>query len=108
MLCAVMSSDARSVLLDLDGTLIDSLPGIEASVRAAFRTLGHELDPALDMAALIGPPTAEIIQLLLAPFGDDRVAEAVANYRADYSSTGLYNSRPYPGIAEALAAMRRS
>jgi len=103
-----MSSDAPSVLLDLDGTLIDSLPGIEASVRAAFRTLGHELDPSLDMAALIGPPTEVTMQLLLAPFGDDRVAEAVAIYRADYGRTGIYDSHPYPGIAQALAAMKQS
>jgi len=103
-----MSSELPSVLLDLDGTLIDSLPGIEASIRAAFHTMGHELDASLDLAPFIGPPTEETMQALLAPFGDDRVAEAVATYRADYSRTGLYNSRPYPGIAQALAAMKQS
>jgi hypothetical protein len=33
-----------SVLLDLDGTLIDSQPGILASCRVALRALGHEPD----------------------------------------------------------------
>ncbi len=103
-----MSSDAPAILLDLDGTLIDSLPGIEASIRNAFRTLGHELDPSLDLAAFIGPPTEETMQALLAPFGDDRIAEAVTTYRADYGRTGLYDSHPYPGIAQALAAMKQS
>ena len=38
-----------SVLLDLDGTLIDSYPGILASCLAALRALGHEPDEALDI-----------------------------------------------------------
>lgn len=63
-----------TVLLDLDGMLVDSLPGIEASCRAAL--------------------------------SDDRVGEGVAAYRADYGARGLLGSTPYPGIPEALAAMR--
>ena len=39
----------RTVLLDLDGTLIDSLPGILASCLAALRALGHEPDESLDI-----------------------------------------------------------
>src|SRR5712675_2699534 len=37
-----------SVLLDLDGTLIDSHPGILASCLAALRALGHKPDETLD------------------------------------------------------------
>jgi phosphoglycolate phosphatase-like HAD superfamily hydrolase len=36
-----------SVLLDLDGALIDSRPGILASCLAALRALGHEPDESL-------------------------------------------------------------
>ncbi len=45
---------------------------------------------------------------LLARFGDNRVAEGVAAYRADYGERGLFSCSPYPGIAEALATMRRT
>ena len=102
-----MSSYAPSVLLDLDGTLIDSEPGILMSCRAALRALGQIREASLD-AALIGPPIEDIMRRLLEPFGDDRVAEAVAAYRADYGQNGLYNSLPYSGVAEALAEIRRS
>ena len=44
-----------SVLLDLDGTLIDSHPGILASCLAALRALGHEPDETLDIRRTIGP-----------------------------------------------------
>ena len=45
-----------SVLLDLDGTLIDSHPGILASCLAAVRALGYEPDETLDIRRIIGPP----------------------------------------------------
>ena len=95
-----------TVLLDLDGMLVDSLPGIEASCRAALTALGHVPAPQLDIAALIGPPIEDIMHVLLAPYGDDRVAEGVAAYRADYGARGLLASAPYPGIPEALGALR--
>jgi phosphoglycolate phosphatase len=97
-----------SVLLDLDGTLIDSYPGILASCRAALRALGHEPDEALDIRHTIGPPIEDIMQILLHPYGDDRVAEAVAAYRQHYGESGFLGSVPYPGIGKSLDEMKRS
>jgi hypothetical protein len=54
-----------SVLLDLDGTLIDSQPGILASCLAALRALGHEPDETLDIRRTIGPPLEDVMQILL-------------------------------------------
>jgi phosphoglycolate phosphatase len=102
-----MSSAAPAILLDLDGTLIDSQPGILSSCRAALRALGHEPELELDLSAIIGPPIDDVMRLLLEPYADDRVAEAVAAYRADYGRTGLFDSSPYSGIAQALAEMRQ-
>ncbi|ULL01429.1 HAD hydrolase-like protein [Bradyrhizobium sp. I71] len=96
----------RSVLLDLDGTLVDSLPGIVASCSAALRVLGH--DPAKAPDITIGPPLEDILQVLLAAYGDDRVNEAVVAYREHYGTTGLLGSELYPGISDALDEMRRA
>jgi phosphoglycolate phosphatase len=95
-----------AVLLDLDGTLFDSGPGILASCRAALRALGHEPATDFDVKTIIGPPIEDGVRLLLRPYGDDRVEEAVAAYRADYGAEGLLQSTLYPGIAEALRALR--
>ncbi len=97
---------AYAILLDLDGTLIDSQPGIAASCFAALRSLGHEPDEALDMKRFIGPPLEEMMQVLLRSYGDDRVAEAVAAYRQHYGESGLFGSALYPGIGGALREMR--
>jgi phosphoglycolate phosphatase len=95
-----------TILLDLDGTLVDSEPGILSSCLAALRALGHTPEPSLDLSAIIGPPIEDGMRLLLQPYGDDRIAEAVAAYRLDYGERGLFDCLPYPGIAQALTAMQ--
>lgn len=99
---------ACSVLLDLDGTLIDSQPGILASGLAALRALGHEPDETFDIRRFIGPPIEDVMRALLLPYGDDRVAEGVASYREHYGKSGLFGSEPYPGIGAALDEMKRA
>lgn len=99
-----------SALLDLDGTLIDSYPGILASCLAALRALGHEPDETLNikLRRTIGPPLEEMMQILLQSYGDDRVGEAVAAYRQHYGESGFLGSVPYPGIGESLEEMKRA
>jgi phosphoglycolate phosphatase len=98
----------RSVLLDLDGTLVDSQPGIVASCLATLRALGHKPDDALDIKRLIGPPLEDILQVLLRAYGDDRVDDAVTAYRHHYGESGFLGSEPYPGIRRALQDMRQA
>src|SRR5215218_973092 len=95
-----------AVLLDLDGTLSDSRPGIAASFRYTVGQLG--LDPAAagDLTWAVGPPIAGSIQRLLAMYGDDRVEQAVEIYRARYSAVGLYDCSVFPGVLDMLAALR--
>jgi phosphoglycolate phosphatase len=97
-----------SVLLDLDGTLIDSYPGILASCNAALRALGHKPEESFDIRRIIGPPLEDIMQILLRSYGDDRVGESVAIYRKHYGESGLLGSIPYPGIGRSLGEMKEA
>lgn len=103
-----MSFASPAILLDLDGTLIASEPGILSSCQAALRALGHDTDPAMDITSIIGPPIEDVMRYLLGQFGDDRVAEAVEAYRQDYGSRGLFLSEVYEGIPEALSEMMKN
>jgi phosphoglycolate phosphatase len=94
------------VLLDLDGTLSDSKPGISASLRYTVGQLGHDPDAAGDLTWAVGPPIAVSIRRLLEQYGDDRVDQAVGIYRACYSDVGIYGCTVYPGIAGMLDALR--
>jgi phosphoglycolate phosphatase len=97
-----------AVLLDLDGTLVDSQPGIFASCLAALRALGHEPDETLDIERIIGAPLEDIMRILLQPYGDGRIDEAVAAYRQHYGVSGYLGSEPYPGIGGALEALQQA
>lgn len=97
-----------ALLLDLDGTIIDSRPAIVASLRAALRDLGHAPDPDQDLTWIIGPPMEQVIGRLLAPFGDTRTQLAVDRYRANYARDGLAGNAVYPGMAAAIADLAGS
>ena len=92
----------RAILLDLDGTLINSRPGIAASCEAALRALGHTPDPSFDITPLIGPPLPQVMSRVLERYGDDRVEAGVEAYRAHYGEIGLHQATIYPGIPDAL------
>lgn len=95
-----------TVLLDLDGTLSDSKPGIAASFRYTMGQMGHDADAAGDLTWAVGPPIAVSMAHLLQQYGDDRVDRAVGIYRARYSDVGIYDCTVYPGIVGMLDALR--
>jgi len=88
-------------MFDLDGTVVDSKPGILASCSAALRSLGHRPE-GLDIGNLIGPPLEEVLAEILGRFGDDCVAEAALAYRDHYGPAGFLETTVYPGLAVAL------
>jgi len=97
-----------AVLLDLDGTLSDSRPGIAACFRYTVEQLGHDPEAVGDLTWAVGPPIRVSIQRLIAQYGDDRVDQAVDIYRARYSTVGLYECSVYPGIVGMLDGLREA
>ncbi len=100
-----MSSRAHElVLFDLDGTLIDSEPGITASIDYAFAKVGAQ-PPARDvLRTWIGPPFWQTFPSVLG--GDHaRVEAAIDHYRVRFEDVGWSEHAVYPGIAELIAAL---
>jgi phosphoglycolate phosphatase len=91
-----------AVLFDMDGTLVDSQPGIVEAMNATLRELGEpERDPE-DLRARIGPPLPVTIATLLGRRVDE-VDAIVAAYRDRYRQTMRDGTFVYPGIPELLA-----
>ena len=88
-----------TVLLDLDGTLVDSASGILGSLAAAFTELGIPLPDGGLPNTLLGPPLYTTLPGLV---GDDAAPELLATYRRIYADRGLLESPPVPGIDELL------
>jgi len=93
------------VLCDLDGTLVDSGPGIVASLRAALRAEGASVLPDVDLGSFVGMPLERIF-LTLAPDGD--VRRLIDAYRSDYEAHGLPSTPSMPGAVDAIGALRRA
>jgi phosphoglycolate phosphatase len=95
----------QCVLFDLDGTLLDSIPGIEFSVRAAFAAAGLD-DRELELRRWIGPPIRTILSKVAGT--EDRVLLDTLEgaFRASYDSDGWRKTPCFPGVAEVLAAMK--
>ncbi|MBN0039092.1 HAD hydrolase-like protein [Cellulosimicrobium cellulans] len=99
-----MSASDDLVLLDLDGTLTDSAPGILASVRHAYGVLGLPVPAEPLLRGFVGPPLGESFTAHGVPV--DLVADAVAAYRDVYAAGKLLDNAVYPGIPECLTALR--
>lgn len=91
------------VLLDLDGTLSNSLPGIARSMQYAFAECGHEPPTDDAVRAVIGPPLEVSFPILGIPVTD--VTTVVAKYRERYNDIGLFENELYEGVPEMLDAL---
>lgn len=114
-----MEHPQRVVLLDLDGTLTKSDPGIIASVKKTFEELGRPVPDQDELFRFIGPSIMDSLErngIERGPLLD----KAVETYRYYYSTAevfddpnnpgnkvpGRFYSTLYPGIPEQLAALR--
>ncbi|AXK74909.1 MULTISPECIES: HAD-IA family hydrolase [Mycobacteriaceae] len=100
-----VTSSPQLVLFDLDGTLTDSAEGIVASFRHALTTVGATV-PEGDLAGrIVGPPMHHTLNAM--GLGA-RAEEAMAAYRADYTTRGWSMNRVFDGIPELLADLQRA
>ena len=96
-----------AVILDLDGTLTESEPGITKSVQYALEKMNR---PPLGQAALrrfIGPPLMESF-MGIAGLGEEDAVRAVEIYRERFSSVGWRENSVYPGIAPLLRSLKKN
>ena len=97
---------APLALLDLDGTLTDSAPGIMASARAAFGSLGLPVPDDATLRTFVGPGITQSFARHGVPA--ERMDEAVTAYRAVFAETGMWDNAVFDGIPAALGALREA
>jgi len=95
------------VLLDLDGTLTDSGPGITRCIVHALERLGHPAPAPARLREWIGPPLADSFRSFFGAGHEHLVPQAIAAYQERFSMVGMFENEVYPGIPELLAQLRR-
>jgi phosphoglycolate phosphatase len=101
-----LSIDAA--LVDLDGTLVDTLPDFDVALNAMLRELALPAVDARTIESFIGRGSEYLIRALLEHVGApaSRFDEAWASYWKNYLAVNGEHSRVYPGVREGLAALR--
>lgn len=97
-----------SVIFDLDGTLIDSLPDIHAAVNRLLAAEGQPPMGRAEVQSYVGDGAPVLIRRVMAARGMDmaRHAELAARMVADYTARSCEETTVYPHVAEVLAALR--
>lgn len=101
------------VMIDLDGTMIDTAPDIVAAANLMLRDLGHGARDAAAIRGWIGNGVERLVKRALTgekmDEPDPKLFEAaLALFRQHYGAHLSGRSRPYPGAVEGLAALQRT
>lgn len=97
----------KAVIFDLDGTLLDTLEDLAASVNSSLAANGYLVHKVEEYKNFVGNGVYELIRLSL-PSGaasDENIKRCVASMREEYSRRWDCKTRPYDGIQELLACL---
>jgi len=102
-----MTSAYTCVLFDLDGTIVDSAPGITATLAYTLEKVGRPVPPPAKLLEYVGPPILDSFEQL-AGMTEVEAHQALAVYRERYLAHGVGNVTIYPGLADLLKAIHES
>ena len=101
----MLSAPRPTLLLDLDGTLVDSVPDLAAALNRLMAARDLAPFSAAETARMVGDGIAALVACAFAARGQTADAQAIAAYAADYAVRSAVASRLYPGVAETLAEL---
>ena len=105
---SMIQTTPRVFIFDLDGTLLDTLGDLAASVNYALAANGmpqHSID---DVRRFVGNGVRLLMERAVPGGASHPLFEsAFAAFRSHYMEHSLDTTRPYDGIPEMLSALRR-
>jgi phosphoglycolate phosphatase len=98
---------SRLAVFDLDGTLVDSVEDLHASVNHALAAIGLPPRSLAEVRTFVGEGARVLLAKAVAP-RDELVEPALAAWRPHYEAHCLDRTSPYPGIGPLLAGAGRT
>ena len=94
----------QTVLLDLDGTLVDSAPGIVSTIAFTLKEMGREVPSMQELLRWVGPPLPQSFEVR-GKMTAEEARDAVTIYRSRYLDVGVYDAKLFDGVADLLKAL---
>jgi phosphoglycolate phosphatase len=93
-----------AILFDLDGTLLDTLHDLGASLNAVLKQHGYAAHQLEQYRAMVGDGMRMLVERALPQRmrSTARIAEVLAEFQARYSAAWHDTTAPYPGIPALL------
>ncbi len=97
----------KSVIFDLDGTLLDTLEDLADSVNFALNKYGCKERTLKEIRAFVGNGVVRLMELAL-PNGKNnpQFEAALSDFKAHYAENCKNKTKPYNGIEELLKALK--
>ena len=101
--------ECRAAILDLDGTLLDTLEDIAASMNTALQRLVYPVHETALYRYLTGDGMLSLAErsLPLPERSEMTVQSCIREFRSEYENRWAAKTRPYPGIPELLDELER-
>ncbi len=96
----------KNILFDLDGTIIDSSPGIIEGFRYSLTQHGYEVPDIEVLHSCIGPPLKDSFLKRIGCREED-IDSLVKTYRSIYDDKIKFNCSVYDGIEECLSSLNK-
>ena len=100
----------KAVLLDLDGTLLDTAPDIAAAANAMLAEQGLAPLPAGTVREFIGSGIPKLVERCLQasglPLACARLESALRSFATHYQRMNGRSSAPFPGVLDGLGRLR--
>lgn len=92
----------KTLILDLDGTLVDSVPDLAAALNRLMAARGLAEFSLAATSGMVGDGTRALVERALTARGQLADEAAQASFLADYSAHAAVATRPFPGAEAAL------
>ncbi len=101
----------NAVVIDLDGTLLDTAPDLASAATCMMEELGQPVPPRKSIESWIGNGVSRLVKRVLtgemqAEPDPELFRRAYALYEKHYSANVSLESRPFPGVVEGLRCMQ--
>jgi len=102
-----VAAGKKTIIFDLDGTLLDSIEDIAISMNKVLKELNLPIHKIEDYKYFVGSGVDVLVENALKESSQDMKKEVSARFKKEYDQKLHENTKPYEGIYELLDELKK-